>query len=153
MTIEIRIDDLTDGRTRALIAQHHARMHAETPPDSTHALDVEAVRAPGITLWSAWIDEELAGVAALRELGEGRGELKSFRTADAFLGRGVARALLRRIIAEAEARGLTSLWLETGSRPMFAPAQALYAGEGFVECDAFEPYRPDPLSTFMTRAI
>lgn len=154
MTMEIRIDDLADERTRALIAHHHAHMHAETPPESTHALDVDALRAPGITVWSAWIDGEIAGVAALRELDDRRGELKSFRTADPFLGRGVARALLRRIIAEAGSRGLASLWLETGSDDaLFAPAKALYASEGFVECEAFAPYRPDPLSTFMTRAV
>lgn len=151
--MDIRIDDLSGADTRALIAHHHAQMHAQTPAESVHALDVDALRDPAITVWSAWLDGRVAGVAALTQLDAARGELKSFRTADEYLGRGVARALLRRIIADARGRGLTSLWLETGSDDGFVPARALYASEGFVECGPFEGYVDDPLSTFMTRAL
>ncbi|WP_203136045.1 GNAT family N-acetyltransferase [Microbacterium sp. JZ31] len=153
MTIDIRTDDLAGSATRALVAQHLAGMHAQTPAESVHALDIDALRDPAITVWSAWIGEELAGVAALKALDAGRGELKSFRTADAFLGRGVARALLRHIVAYARERGLTSLWLETGSDDPFIPARALYRSEGFAECGPFDGYAEDPLSTFMTRAL
>ncbi|MBF0815051.1 GNAT family N-acetyltransferase [Microbacterium paludicola] len=151
--MDIRIDDLSGADTRALIAHHHAQMHAQTPAESVHALDIDALRDPGITVWSAWLDGRVAGVAALTQLDAERGELKSFRTADEYLGRGVARALLRRIIADARGRGLTSLWLETGSDDGFVPARALYASEGFVECGPFGGYIDDPLSTFMTRAL
>lgn len=151
--MDIRIDDLSGADTRALIAHHHAQMHAQTPAESVHALDVDALRDPAITVWSAWLDGRVAGVAALTQLDAARGELKSFRTADEYLGRGVARALLRRIIADARGRGLTSLWLETGSDDGFVPARALYASEGFVECGPFGGYLDDPLSTFMTRAL
>ncbi|GAA1732032.1 GNAT family N-acetyltransferase [Microbacterium paludicola] len=151
--MDIRIDDLSGADTRALIAHHHAQMHAQTPAESVHALDVDALRDPAITVWSAWLDGRVAGVAALTQLDAARGELKSFRTADEYLGRGVARALLRRIIADARGRGLTSLWLETGSDDGFVPARALYASEGFVECGPFDGYVEDPLSTFMTRTL
>lgn len=153
MTVEIRIDDLSGAETRALVARHHEAMHVQTPAESVHALDGEALRAPGITVWSAWIAGELAGMGALKQIDADRGELKSFRTADAFLGRGVARALLRHIMAEARSRGLTSLWLETGSDGAFAPARALYASEGFTECGPFDGYVEDPHSTFMTRTL
>lgn len=151
--MDIRIDDLSGADTRALISHHHAQMHAQTPAESVHALDVETLRDPAITVWSAWLEGRVAGVAALKQLDDERGELKSFRTADEFLGRGVARALLRRIIADARGRGLTSLWLETGSDDGFVPARALYASEGFVVCGPFEGYVDDPLSTFMTRTL
>ena len=75
------------------------------------------------------------------------------RVADAFLGRGVGRAMLRHLIAEARAQGMTSLWLETGSGEAFAPAIGLYASEGFVACEAFEGYVDDPFSRFMTLAL
>jgi putative acetyltransferase len=65
----------------------------------------------------------------------------------------VGRALLRHIVAEARERGMTSLWLETGSTPDFAPAQRLYESEGFVVCGPFEGYSCDPFSLFMTRAL
>jgi len=45
------------------------------------------------------------------------------------------------------------LSLETGARPYFQPAQALYRSHGFVECGAFGDYAPDPDSVFMTLAL
>lgn len=151
--VEFRVDDLTGEATRALVARHLAGMHAHSPADRVHALDVDRLRAPSITLWSAWVDGELAGCGALRRLDASRGELKSMRVADAFLGRGVGRAMLRHLIAEARAQGMTSLWLETGSGEAFAPAIGLYASEGFVACEAFEGYVDDPFSRFMTLAL
>ena len=61
--------------------------------------------------------------------------------------------MLRHLVAEAQAAGLTRLWLETGSQAYFAPARALYARHGFIECPPFAAYRPDPHSVFMTRAV
>jgi putative acetyltransferase len=95
----------------------------------------------------------IAGIGALKLLDHERGEIKSMRVADGFRGTGVGRALLRHIIAEARERGLTSLWLETGTTPDFAPARRLYVSEGFVECGPFEGYSRDPFSVFMTRAL
>jgi len=45
------------------------------------------------------------------------------------------------------------LSLETGAQPSFAAARMLYDKAGFVECGPFEGYGPDPMSTFMTRAL
>ena len=61
--------------------------------------------------------------------------------------------LLRHIIAEARARGMTSLWLETGTPADFLPAQRLYESEGFVACGPFEDYADDPFSLFMTKTL
>ena len=52
--IEIREDDLTGTRIRAFLREHLDNMHAITPPESVHALDLDGLRAPGITFWSAW---------------------------------------------------------------------------------------------------
>lgn len=153
MTIEIRTDDLTGAETHALIAAHLAGMHDTSPAESVHALDVEALRDPSITFWSAWVDGRLAGIGALKAIDAERGELKSMRVDDAFRGSGVGRALLRHIIHEARVRGMASLWLETGTTADFVPAQRLYASEGFTLCGPFEGYRPDPYSFFMTRAV
>lgn len=151
--VEIRVDDLSGAATQALIVAHLAGMHDTSPPESVHALDLEGLRHPSITFWSAWIGGELAGIGALKEIDPERGELKSMRTDDRFRGSGVGRALLRHIIAAARARGMTSLWLETGTPDDFVPAQRLYESEGFVVCGPFEGYREDPFSVFMTREI
>ncbi|HVL61002.1 MAG TPA: GNAT family N-acetyltransferase [Microbacterium sp.] len=153
MVIDIRIDALAGEATRTLIARHLDGMHDSSPPESVHALDADGLRHPAITFWSAWVDGELAGIGALRQIDADRGELKSMRVDDRFLGLGVGRAILRRIVTEARARGMTSLWLETGATEDFVPAQRLYASEGFVPCGPFDGYAEDPFSVFMTRTL
>jgi len=151
--IEIRPDDLTGTATRALITAHLAAMHAAAPPESTHALGLDELGHPAITVWSAWTRGELAGVAALKELEAHRGEIKSMRVQDGFRGEGVGRALLRHLIAEARRRGMTSLWLETGTTAEFVAARHLYERAGFIACGPFGDYVADPLSIFMRRLI
>lgn len=153
ITIDIRRDDLTGDATRRLIAAHLDGMRATSPPESVHALDVDALRDPSVTFWSAWIGDDLAGIGALKAIDDERGELKSMRVDERFLGCGVGRALLRHIMTEAREHGMTSLWLETGDSAEFAPAQRLYESEGFERCGPFEGYELDPFSVFMTRAL
>ncbi len=153
MRIEFRVDDLSGGATQALIAAHLDGMHATSPPESVHALDTDGLRHPSVTFWSAWIDGELAGIGALRAMDADRGELKSMRVDDRHRGSGVGRAILRHIMGEARERGMTSLWLETGSTAEFAPALRLYESEGFIRCGPFGDYVDDPFSVFMTRRI
>jgi putative acetyltransferase len=114
-SIEFIPDDLLGAPTRQLIARHLRGMHENSPPESVHAFDIDKLREPAVTFWSAWVREELAGCGALKRIDEWRGEVKSMRVADAFLGRGVGRAMLNHIIAQSHARGMGSLWLETGS--------------------------------------
>ena len=152
-TIEIRTDDLSGEATRRLIAFHLAGMHDTSPAESVHALDIDALRHPSLSVWSAWIDGELAGVGALKAMDAERGEIKSMRVDDRFRGSGVGRAVLRHIVDEARRRGMSSLWLETGTTADFAPAQRLYESEGFVLCGPFEGYAVDPFSIFMTRSL
>jgi len=153
LPLDFRLDDLSGEPTRALIARHLAGMHANSPPGSVHALEIDKLREPEVTFWSVWLGEEIVGCGALKRLDARRGELKSMRVADAFLGRGIGRALLDRLIREARARGMDSLWLETGSSPAFIPALRLYESAGFVRCGPFDGYTDDPFSVFMTRAI
>ena len=152
-TLTFRIDDLTGAATRLLIARHLAGMHASSPPESIHAFDLDMLRAPDVTFWSVWVGEEIAGCGALKVLDAKRGELKSMRVADAYLGRGIGRVILEHLIAEARARRMESLWLETGSTAPFVPALRLYETAGFVRCGPFDGYVDDPFSVFMTRTL
>ena len=61
--------------------------------------------------------------------------------------------MLDALVAQAGARGLARLSLETGAQDSFAAARALYARAGFAECGPFEGYGPDPNSVFMTRML
>jgi putative acetyltransferase len=153
VSLTFRPDDLTGAPTRGLIARHLAGMRAISPEKSVHALDVDKLRAPDVTVWSVWAGEEIAGCGALKVLDATRGELKSMRVADAFLGQGIGRAILEHLMTEARARGMEALWLETGSTQPFLPALRLYESAGFVRCAPFEGYQDDPFSVFMTRRL
>jgi putative acetyltransferase len=146
---EIRRDDLTGPEMTALLAAHAAAMHAESPPGTCHYLPIDALRHPSITVWGLWEDGALLGCGALRDLGDGAGELKSMHTAAAARGRGVGRALLEHIIEEAARRGYAPLYLETGSMAAFVPARRLYEARGFVYCGPFGAYVDDGVSVFM----
>jgi putative acetyltransferase len=141
---------LDDPRVVELLHAHLSRARAETAPGSAHALDLSGLRAPEVSFWSAWEEDVVVAVGALKRLSADHGEVKSMHTAEAARGRGVGSAMLRRIMAAARARGMSRLSLETGSWPYFAPARALYARHGFVECGPFGEYREDPNSVFMT---
>ncbi len=151
--VEIRIDDLSGPEIAALLAEHLECMARVSPPESCHALDLERLRQPGITFWTAWTGSELAGCAALKEIDPRHGEVKSMRVAQTHLRRGIARQLLQHLIGEAKRRGYRRLSLETGSMAYFEPARSLYRQAGFKECAAFAGYRPDTNSTFFTLEI
>ena len=93
LAFTIRADDLTGQPTRALIARHLAGMRSSSPPESVHALGVEKLRQPDVLFWSAWAGAEIAGCAALKRIDATRGEIKSMRVADQYLGKGVGRLL------------------------------------------------------------
>jgi putative acetyltransferase len=151
--VEIRRDDLTGPAIARLLEEHLADMRLHSPPESVHALDLAALRAPGVAFWCAWSGPELMGCGALKELEPGHGEIKSMRTAPAHRRRGVASALMEVILAEARRRAYRRLSLETGSMAAFAPARALYERLGFTCCGPFGSYSEDPHSVFMTIAL
>jgi putative acetyltransferase len=151
--MEIRIDDLQGAPIQALLQVHLDAMYEHSPPESVHALDLSALRHPSITFWTAWDGENFLGCGALKQLDATHAELKSMRTAQAYLRKGVARTLLQQILSAARARGLQRISLETGSHAPFAAAQKLYADEGFMECGPFADYVLDPYSMFMTKTL
>lgn len=138
---------------QALLAEHLVDMFATSPAESVHALDLGALRDPAISFWTARDDGHLLGCGALKDLGDGHGEIKSMRTSAAARGRGVAAALLDHLVTTARGRGFSRLSLETGAEPYFAPARRLYARHGFVPCEPFGDYVADPNSVFFTREI
>lgn len=151
--MHIRLDDLTGPEIRALLEEHLRNMHELSPPESVHALDLSGLQRPEIRFWTCWDGADLLGCGALKDLGGAHGEVKSMRTANAHRRRGVARAVLSHILADARERRFERLSLETGSQPEFAPARTLYESFGFGYCGPFADYRDDPYSTFMTLAL
>ena len=104
-------------------------------------------------MWTAWRHGRIAGVGALKWLGDAIGELKSMRTHPDHLRQGVAAALLDFMMAEARSRGLKRLSLETGSGPAFEPAHALYRSRGFAEGKVFSNHQPSAFNRFFHPTI
>lgn len=151
--LRIEADPLTGPEIAGLLQEHLDEMRRLSPPESVHALDLEKLRVPEITFWSAWSDGDLVGCVALKQLDPSHGEVKSMRTAKARQGQGVATALMHHLLAEAERRGYRRLSLETGSMMAFVPARTLYRRFGFEYCGPFAQYVEDPNSVFMTRNL
>ncbi|WP_206674688.1 hypothetical protein [Rheinheimera pleomorphica] len=88
--MQIKLDDLSGGEVITLLREHLADMYATSPPESVHALDVDALKASNICFFSAWQGNGLAGCVAIKALDSQLAELTSMRTAAAFRGEGAA---------------------------------------------------------------
>jgi putative acetyltransferase len=152
--MQIVVDDLSGPEIAAFLTDHVRQMHETTPLEFAFALDLDALRRPDITFWSATDDGgAIVGCAALKRLGREHAELKSMRTAPARTRSGVASRILEHLIAEARERGYRRMSLETGTAAFFLPARRLYEKFGFEYCSAFGDYEPSPHNTFMTRLL
>jgi putative acetyltransferase len=147
------LDDLRGEPIRLLLEEHLRDMRAWSPPESVHALDLDKLRLPEISLWTLWEDGALLGCGALKDLGQNQSEIKSMRTANAHRGKSVGTDMLTHLISMARERGVSRLYLETGTQLQFAPARALYTRFGFKECGPFANYALDPYSFFMTLSL
>ncbi len=165
----IRIDrEFSHPQVLALLREHLTGMHANSPPESVHALDLSGLRQSNITFLTAWRgasaappggEDELVAMGAIKELAPtsasegGHGELKSMRTRARCLRLGAAQTILTELLRLAHQRGYVRVSLETGSSVAFEPALAMYRKFGFVDCAPFANYRADAFSRFMTLAL
>ncbi len=149
----IKIDNLAGPEIFELLQEHLRSVALHSPPESIHALDIEALRKPEITFWTAWENGDLLGCGAIRQLDLQHGEIKSMRTSPRHLRKGVATRILRHMLEESNRRSYNRLSLETGSAKAYTPAHHLYANFGFVPCGPFADYVDDPYSIFMTKAL
>jgi GrpB-like predicted nucleotidyltransferase (UPF0157 family)/GNAT superfamily N-acetyltransferase len=145
----IKPGDFDDDRVKALLSRHLEGMHANSPPGHVFALDWSGLQKPEISFYALWEGEDLLGFGALKELEPRAGEIKSMRTADAHLRKGVAAAILDHIIAEARQRGYSRLSLETGSGPAFEPGLTLYRKYGFIDGEPFGGYEKSAFNQFL----
>jgi putative acetyltransferase len=145
----IKPADFDDDRVKALLTRHLGGMHTNSPPGHVFALDWSGLQKPDISFYALWEGADLLGFGALKELEPRAGEIKSMRTADAHLRKGVAAAILDHIIAEGRRRGYTRLSLETGSGQAFEPALELYRKYGFTKGGAFDGYEKSPFNQFL----
>jgi putative acetyltransferase len=151
--MKIQLGNLDHNAVKALLLTHHQEMLKHSPQESVHALDLASLKADNITFYTAWIDDQLAGCAALKKLNNHHAEIKSMRTSHQFLRKGIAAKLLTHLLTEAEKQHYSKVSLETGTKKAFLPAQKLYENVGFKVCPPFDNYKEDPYSMFMTKNL
>lgn len=151
--MELRVGGLEHPAVVALLRRHFESMLANSPPGMTHFLDLSGLAAPDILFLTAWDGDTVLGCGALKAIDATHGEVKSMRTADTALRRGVATAILAALVDRARTAGLTRISLETGSGAPFDAAEALYRRHGFVPCPPFADYQATPFNRFMTLAL
>ncbi|WP_084420146.1 GNAT family N-acetyltransferase [Henriciella litoralis] len=154
MSLIIQPANLDAADFHALIGAHKALMLETSPPESSHALLIDGLKDPSLTVWEMRHDDKLVGCGALKAMEGGRaGEIKSMHTVAQFRGSGLGQSMLGHIMSAARERYYSDLYLETGAQPAFAPARRLYERHGFAKCGPFAGYIEDPNSVFMHKAL
>jgi putative acetyltransferase len=143
-----------DPRTpdvRALLERHLAFARETTPAGGVHALDVDGLLDPHVTLFAFRRDGELLAVGAVKMLDAQHAELKSMHTRESARGQGIGRAMVDHLVGFAREQGVNRVSLETGNFDAFAAARSLYASAGFEPCPPFGEYIGSATSACMTR--
>jgi putative acetyltransferase len=150
MDLVIAVDDPRVDDVRALLEKHLSFSQEVTPVGHVHALDIDGLLDPLVTLFSARREGVLLGVGALKQLSGSHAELKSMHTSAAARQQGVGRAMVAHLLAVAAARNYQRVSLETGTMDAFAPARSLYTNIGFTPCEPFGEYTANPHSICMS---
>jgi len=143
-----RVDDV-----RQLVEHHLKFGRLHSPPRDAHALEIDGLLDPAVTLFSIRRHGELVAIGALKRLDDRHAELKTMHTAEHVRGLGIGRAMLDHLLTVARERGFERVSLETGIMDAFAPARSLYVSAGFAPCEPFGDYRRSPNTTYMTMRV
>lgn len=143
--ITIAVEPPRQPEVERLLDGSSAYAQSLYPPESNFLLDIATLERPEVTFYVARDGDRAVGIAALvteteaaTDASAARGELKRMFVDPSARGRGVAGALLTRIEADASARGIREIVLETGD--LHDAAQALYTRHGYREIPQFGQY-------------
>lgn len=147
--IVIAVETPLQDDVRAMVAALNAAMIALTPREFQFQLTVEQMADPAITLLVARdADGRPVGMGALKDHGEGLGEVKRMFTLPRMRGRHIGARILQRIEALAREKAMARLVLETGEAQGFEPAYRVYKRGGFSRCGAVLDYPDSGFSRF-----
>ena len=122
----------------ALIAELDVDLRARYPGIDFHTISLDELLAPTSYFVVARVDGAVAGCGALRQREPGLMEVKRMFVRPAFRRRGVARAVLEALEAQARAVGATRLVLETATGQ--PEAMALYPSAGYRAIPRYGEY-------------
>lgn len=156
--LSIERAEITSPPARQLIGLLDAELSAQYPePGATHfRLDTDEVAPDRGAFLIAKLGGRPVGCGAVRRVDASRrgspaGELKRMYVAPDVRGRGVGRALVLALEAEARRIGLGRLVLETGVRQ--EAALRLYEGMGFERIAPYGEYIGSPVSVCFAKTL
>jgi putative acetyltransferase len=154
VAVDIAIETPLQDDVRALVAELNAYLMPLTPREFQFQLTVEQMADPTVTLFVARDQSgRSVGMGALKDHGDGLGEVKRMYTLPAVRGQRVGAALLARIEDLARRKGISRLVLETGEAEGFAQAYRVYERGGFQVCGAVLDYPDSGFSRFYEKKL
>jgi putative acetyltransferase len=154
VALSIAVETPLQDDVRMLVAELNAYLIPLTPREFQFQLTVEQMADPTVTLFVARDENgRPVGMGALKEHGDGLGEVKRMFTLPSVRGQRVGSELLQRIEQLAREEGITRLVLETGEAEGFEPAYRVYERGGFTVCGAVLDYPDSGFSRFYEKKI
>ena len=154
MAVTIAAETPLQDDVRALVADLNAYMIPLTPREFQFQMTVEEMAESTLTLFVARdAGGRAVGMGALKELGDGLGEVKRMYTVPDVRGQRVGSQLLQHIEALARDRGLTRIVLETGEAEGFDGAWRVYERGGYTVCGAVLDYPDSGYSRFYEKKL
>lgn len=141
MTLVIEQVEAPTDDARLLVGELDVELNAAYPPEQRHGFTLARLFQPGVLFFMARLDGDPVGCGGIASEA-GFAEVKRMYVRPAARGRGVAGAILARLEAEARARGVRRLTLETGD--VQQAAIRFYVRSGFTRCAAFGGYTAMP---------
>ena len=141
MSILLERIEAPSDEVRLLIGELDAELSGAYAPENRHGLNPARLFQPHVMFYIARLAGEAVGCGGVA-FEDGLAEVKRMYVRPPARGRGVGRAILARLEAEARDRGATRLVLETGDAQQ--AATRLYERAGLVRCAAFGAYAEMP---------
>ena len=124
-----------------LLGELDAELSGPYAADQRHALSIEKLFQPDVRFFVARLEGAAVACGGIGFY-DGYAELKRMYSRPSVRGRGVAKAILRRLESEARTAGAPLLRIETGAYQ--AEALRFYEGAGYRRCGPFGPYAAMP---------
>jgi putative acetyltransferase len=154
MAISVAIETPLQDDVRVLVDDLNDHLLPLSPVEFQFKMSVEQMAGDDTTVFVARDENGLAvGCGALKDHGDGVGEVKRMFTRPTVRGQRVGSALLNAITSLAKDKGITRLVLETGVGPGFDAAWRLYERSGFIRCGVVLDYPDSEHSVFYEKRL
>ena len=150
MSLNIAVESPLTEDAGILIEGSEAALREHYTADECFSFDAAELAGDDVRFYVARLEGTPMGCVALVDCGD-YGEVKRLYVPNSARGLGVAKALMDHLEAEAAARGLFAVRLETGDK--LEAAVGLYAARGYARRGPFGEYEDIPASTFMEKTL